>query len=200
MTGPKMLPTNSVPLRWTRNRRDQDPDGNGNDHRREGWGVDLQAFDGAEHRDGRGDHAVTIEQRGSDQAYDEQGGTRAALRCVPCVEKRKQRHNAALAAIVGAQDQDGIFEPDDQEKRPDDQRDDAHHRFGRWCAAGADGLLQPVERAGADVAVDDTECRQHGNGWQLPGMLQRPPLGLKDVGHADVPSFPSDKYAMKLAR
>ena len=38
----------------------EDRDGDGNDHRRERGRIDLQTFDGAEHRDRRRDHAVTI--------------------------------------------------------------------------------------------------------------------------------------------
>ena len=110
---------------------DQDRDGDGNDHRRQPGRVDLETFDGAEHRDRRRDHAVAVEQRGSDQTDDEQGGAPAPARCVPGVEQREQCHDAALAVIVGAQDQDGVFERDDEEERPEDQRHDAHHGFGR---------------------------------------------------------------------
>jgi len=112
-----MLPTNSVSLALHQEQADEDRDGDGNDHWCQGGSVDLQTFDGAEHRDRRGDHAIAIEQRGPDQADDEQGGARASARCVPCIQQREQSHDAALAMIVGAQDQNGVFESDDEKKR-----------------------------------------------------------------------------------
>jgi hypothetical protein len=66
--------------------------------------------------------------------------------------------------IVGAQQDQDIFRGDHQEQRPDDQRQDAeHHRFvGR--IAGADRrqhrFTQRVERAGADVTVDDADAAE----------------------------------------
>ena len=39
---------------------DEDHDGDGDDRRRERGRIDLQTFDGAEHRDRRRDHAVAI--------------------------------------------------------------------------------------------------------------------------------------------
>src|SRR6516225_4189137 len=86
---------------------DEDHDGDGDDRRRERRRIDLQAFYGTEHRDCGRDYAVAIEQRGPDQADDEKAGTRTPAWCVPCIEKGEQRHDAAFAVIVGAQDQDG---------------------------------------------------------------------------------------------
>ena len=68
---------------------DEDRDRERNDHRRKRGRVDLQAFNGAEHRDSRRDHAIAIEQGGADQADDEQGCARAAAGRVPGVKKRK---------------------------------------------------------------------------------------------------------------
>jgi hypothetical protein len=56
--------------------------------------------------------------------------------------------------------------------------------------AGVDGLLQLVERAGANIAVDDAERREHHNGGQPSGVLLRHPIGrLKGLGHPNVPSL-----------
>ena len=130
ITGPKMLPMNAVPLRWTRNRPTRITMLRGTTTGASRGRVDLEAFDRAEHRDCRRDHAVAIEQRGADQADDQQGGAPAAAWCVPDVEQRQQRHNAAFAVIVGAHDQDRVFERDDHDQRPQDQRHDAHDRVG----------------------------------------------------------------------
>jgi len=108
---------------------------------------------------------------------------------VPCVEEREQRNNAAFAAIVRAQDQNGVFEPNDEEKRPEDQRDNAHDRLRCGPPAGVDRLLQPIERAGANIAVDDAESREHHDGGQLSDVLRRHPIAsVKGLGHPKVPS------------
>jgi hypothetical protein len=62
--------------------------------------------------------------------------------------------------IVGAQDQETIFDRDDDDQRPDDQR-----RYADRGSAGSEVAMRPrryrdpegVERARADVAIDDTE-------------------------------------------
>ena len=174
------------PLALDQEQTDQDRDGDGNDHRRERGRVDLETFDGAEHRDRRRDHAVAVEQRGADQADDEQRGAPAPARRVPGVKQREQRDDAALAVIVGAQDQNGVFERDDQDDRPEDHRHDAHHGFGRGCPAGLDGLLQPIERAGADIAVDNAECGKRHNNGPFTRSLVGQHGGLKGIGHRSV--------------
>ena len=96
-------------------------------------------------------------------------------RCVPAERARGQRHQrqrAAFAVVVGAQQDQHVFGGDDQEQRPDDQRQDAeHHRLARRIA-GPDRrqhrLAQRVERAGADVAVDDADAAER----------ERPEAGL----------------------
>ena len=98
------------PLALDQEQGGQDRDGDGNDHRRERGRVDLETFDGAEHRNCRGDHAVAIQQCGADQADNQQRGAPASGRCMPDVEQRQQRDDAALTVIVCTQDQNGVFE------------------------------------------------------------------------------------------
>ena len=164
----------------------QDRDADRNDDRRELGCVELEAFHGAEHRDGRRDDAVAIEQRGSDQPDDQQRGAPAPGRRTPDIEKRQQRDDAALAAVVGAHDQDGVFERDDHDQRPEDHRHDAHDGFGRDRSGGICGLLEPIERAGADVAVDDAERRESRGGGHLPGFNPGQRRRLKGSGHSCV--------------
>src|SRR5579871_4611002 len=176
---------------------DQDRDGNGNDHRCQGRRVDLQTLDRAEHRDRRRDHAIAIEQGGTDQADDEQRGARASARGMPCIQQREQRDDTALAAIISAQNENGVFESDDEKQRPEDQRHGAYDVFGRGSTARVDRLFQPVERTGADVAVDNSKGCQHCSCRQLVGILPRLPPSLKDLGHAHVPSNSCPEYARK---
>ncbi len=96
-------------------------------------------------------------------------GAPAPGRRMPDIEQRQQRDDAALAALVGAHDQDGVFERDDHDQRPEARRYDARHGFGRDRAGGVRGLLEPIECAGADVAVDDAEVRQ---AWRRPAVAR----------------------------
>jgi hypothetical protein len=85
---------------------------------------------------------------------------------MPGPEQSKHGHDAALAVIVRAQDQDGVLERDDEEQRPKDEGDGSDHRVvleGATCGCDLDGLLERVERTGADIAVDDAE-RAEGQG------------------------------------
>ena len=78
--------------------------------------------------------------------------------------QRGQRHDAALAVVVGAHEDADVLDRDDQRHRPEHQRDDpvdvVHRRAHRAVVDGEHGL-QRVERAGADVAEDDAERGQY---------------------------------------
>ena len=126
-------------------------------------GRGLQALDRGEDRDGGGDQAVAVEQRqpGDGQGGD-QGAERGRARHRPGGEGAQRQH-PALAPVVGAQDEDDVLERDDQDQRPEHEREHAQHGgLAQVQPAGvAERLAQRVERAGADVAVDDAERRQH---------------------------------------
>ena len=76
---------------------------------------------------------------------------------MPGIEKRQKRHDTALAMIVGAHDEDGIFDGDDHDQGPEDQRHDARGGLGRQSSASIGRLLERIERARADIAVDDAQ-------------------------------------------
>ena len=67
-----------------------------------------------------------------------------------------QGHDAAFALVAGAQNEQHVLERHHPEQRPEDQREDAQHALGVDSHAVMPGehLLEGVERAGADVAVD----------------------------------------------
>ena len=141
----------------------------------------LEAFDGREHRDRRRDQPVAVEQSeaGDGQAQDD----RAQAGAVGCgaLDQRAQRQHAALATIVGAEDQQHVFDADDQDQRPEDEREDAQHGgLGEVQAAGmAEGFPHRVERAGPDIAVDDAE---RGQG-QMPEIAVLGCGGVRRLGH-----------------
>ena len=87
MTGPKILPMNSVPLRWTRNSPIRITMLIGTTTRASCGRVDFETFDCAEHGDRRRDHAVAVEQRGADQPDDEERGAPASGWRMPGIEQ-----------------------------------------------------------------------------------------------------------------
>ena len=95
---------------------EQDSDAEGKDRRRELRGIELHTFDSAQHRDGGRDHAVAVKEGGPNQTEDKQRGPPTSGRGMADVEQRQQGHDAALAAVVRAHDQDRVFERDDEDQ------------------------------------------------------------------------------------
>ena len=166
MTGPNSRPTFAVPRLWIRNSPTMIDDRHGHDVRREERRRHVQAFDGAEHGDGGRDDAVAVKQRRAEDAEHDEHPALAFAHDLDRRRQRRQRQDAALAAVVGAQDEDAVLDRDDEDQRPEDERQHAEDVLGR----GGDGvraveaLAHRVERAGADVAVDDAERGERKNG------------------------------------
>ena len=76
-------------------------------------------------------------------------------RFIPVPQTRREG-NGKKITIVGAQHEQHVLERHHPEQRPEDQREDAQHALGVDSHAVMPGehLLEGVERAGADVAVD----------------------------------------------
>ena len=166
-------------VRLHREEAEQDQHGERDDivfERRRG---DLQAFDRRQHRDRRRDQGVAIEERGADDAEQDDGEALAADRAIG---ERHQRERAAFAVIVGAEQDQHIFDGDDQDQRPDDERQDAEdHRLERSLAAsrrGMHGFAQGIERARADVAIDDADAAER----EAPKIAARGCFGTGAVG------------------
>jgi hypothetical protein len=127
----------------------------------------LQALDRGQHRDRRRDQAVAVEQRGAEQAEQDHRLPLAAANPLIGEDAGHQRHDAALALVVGAQDQRHVLERDHDDQRPEHQREDAQHvlRRDRHRVVGvAEDFLEGVQRAGADVAIDHAERGQGEDG------------------------------------
>ncbi len=88
---------------------DQDDDGEWHHSRRQRRRIDFQAFKGAEHGDGRRDGAVTIKQRRTNEADDQELRAPCCGPRIPGREQRQQRNDPAFAAVVGAQNKQRIF-------------------------------------------------------------------------------------------
>ncbi len=128
----------------------------------EGRRRDFETLDRRQHRDGRRYRAVAVEERGAGEPHQHQ---HTALRSVLLLaqHERHQRHDAAFALVIGAHDEDDVFDRDDDHQRPEDEREDAEHVVGvdrHRVVRAAEDFLDRVERARADVTVDDTQRRE----------------------------------------
>ena len=105
----------------------QHADGHRHDVRLEQVRRQAQPFNGAQHRDGRRDHAVAIEQRRAEQPErdEERAAPAPGLRMLG--HERDQRQHAALALVVGPHDENQVFDGDEERQRPENQRQHAHH-------------------------------------------------------------------------
>ena len=139
---------------------DQDRNRDRQDEMIEPGGRHLEAFHGAQHRDCRGDRAVSVKQGRADEADDEERGLPRARLCMAGAEQRQHGDDAALPPVVGPQDQHRVFQRDDEDQRPEDERYRADDRDGgRWAASARrpHSLLERVEGARSDIAIDDAE-------------------------------------------
>ena len=84
----------------------------------------FKPFDRGQHRDRRRDHAVAEKHRGADDA--EQHHERRAL-ADRAEGERHQGERAALAVVVGAQQDQHVFDGHHQDQRPQDHREHAEH-------------------------------------------------------------------------
>ncbi len=171
VTGPNQRETAPVPTRWMAKRPMMMPTAMGTTKL---WkaGRQGQPFDGREHGNGGRDQRVTEEECGARDGEDEQ---RLGPSSDGALGEGEERERAAFAVVIGAQDQDHVFERDDDEERPEEERDDADD-FGRGDAVGAgpgERFAQGVERACPDVAVHDPHRSedQEEKGAGLGGVL-----------------------------
>ena len=126
---------------------------------------DLEALDRTEHRDRRRDDAVAVEDRGAEDADEQQPP--AQLRAILHRLRRQRQHRdqAALAVVVGAQDQHHVLDRDDHRQGPEHEREHAVDvRFGQRHVAVREHFLQRIQRAGPDVSVDDPDGAQGQRG------------------------------------
>ncbi len=137
----------------------QNPDGDGHHERLERAGDDIDPFERAQHRNSRRDDAVAIEQGRAQKAHCSQD-LAPALEVVGS-DQRHQGENAAFAVVVGAHNQQAVFDRDGDDQCPDDQRQDAQRALGGEVSPHClRHSLQRVERAGAQIPIDDAQRRQ----------------------------------------
>ena len=125
--------------------------------------TDLQAFDRRQHRDGWRDQRIAVEERGGDHAEQHHGVTDAALAERP-LRQRHQRQRAAFALVVCPEQDQHIFAGDDEDQRPQDQREHAEHAFVRddigWSCRRLERNAEGIKGARADIAKHDAHAAE----------------------------------------
>jgi hypothetical protein len=137
----------------------EDDDADGHDERMKRGHDDAEALHRAEHGNRRRDHAVAVEHRRPEDAEAEQPPPQPILLLDAARHERRQREDAAFAAVVGPHDQRDVLERHHDDQRPQERRQDAEdvRRGYRQAELPGEGRAQRVERARADVAVDDAD-------------------------------------------
>ena len=154
---------------------------------------DAETLDRAEHRDRRGDDPVAVEQRGAEQARGHQQPSEAPAAC------RRGRASASSARMPPSPRLSArmtIVRYLNVTTKLSDQK--MSERMPRTFGSStgkpvrpAEALLQRVERAGADVAVDDAqrpegERREGPAAWAAPwpdrDTLSRPAAPAPGAG------------------
>ncbi len=157
MTGPEDAADGFGAVTLHEEEADEDHAGQRDHPGLEGRGRDLEALDRAEHRDGRGDQPVAVEQRGAEHTEEHEAphpASRGGLRDHQC----RQGEDAALAVVVGAHDQGQVLDRDDDHERPEGDRRHAECvRLGDGEVLVLEGFAEGVEGAGADVAEHHAE-------------------------------------------
>ena len=122
---------------------------------------DLQAFHRAQHRDCGRDDTVAVEQSGADQAErdDDFAAQGVGVASLLLQNERKQGEDSALAIVVRAHNEDDVLDADDDDQRPDDERENAIDigRNRRQSMLCLEALSERIKRTGADVAIDDAQ-------------------------------------------
>jgi hypothetical protein len=142
---------------------DQDHQGQRHHQRREGLALHFQTFHRRQHGDGGRQHAVAEEQRQADDRADADSGLDSSRHSGRAMRQRRQRQGAALAVIVGAHDDEDVFDRHHQNQRPENHGERAHHRdmVGQSALGGQHRGAQGIERRGADIAEHHAQRAQH---------------------------------------
>ena len=139
---------------------------------------DGQPFHRRENRNRGRDHAVAVEQRGGEHAQQHNQPAVARLADMTA-EQRNEGETAALPLVVGAHEDRHILDRHHDQHRPENQAYDAEYVQPVDCDArrSGKGFAERIERAGTDIAEDDTDS-PHGQRSARPAMpMPMPFLG-----------------------
>ena len=125
------------------------------EHRRR----DFQAFNGGEHADCWRNDAIP-EQKPCAQHEPRKQQREIAAPLLVFVQQAVKREDAAFAVAIGAQNKSRVFAAYNERQRPKDEGDAAEDvvRRERDVRRAIENLIDGVERRGADIAKDHTDC------------------------------------------
>ena len=196
MTGPNTRPTAPVPSRWAMNRPTMittvmgmtRPDTDGaatltpsTAESTEMAGVIMLSPKNSE--------APKIPRAGQHRLRPASAGQR------PPADQGDQRHDPALAVVVGPHHEQDVGDGDDDRHRPEDQRDDPEdavvRHLDRMRIARIEKRLHRVQRARPDVPEDDPESAERESPCAAPASVHaqsiRPPPSAS-TRHPNEPS------------
>ena len=135
----------------------QDHAGQGQDQGLGLGGGHFQTFQGGEDGNDRGDEPIAVQQGGTEQPRQDQSPAQVGAQVL--VEQGQHGEDAAFALVVGAHDEQGIFDADHQDQGPENQGHQPQDIWGRRGNGGLAGKadLEGVQGTGADVAEDDSQ-------------------------------------------
>jgi hypothetical protein len=148
----------------------------------------LEAFHRAEHRDSGSDDSIAVEERRTDEAERDDYLLEISVCIAPLLlhDEREECENAAFAAVICAEDEDQVFDADDENQSPDDERENAVDVLWRGGEPilRLEALTEGVERTRPDVAVDDTKGYKSQLSESFPGGAR---LGM--IADVRVPGY-----------
>jgi hypothetical protein len=131
-------------------------------HERRETGLDDgQTFHRRQHRNCRRNHRIAVEKRCRENPEkDDQAAVSAFLEHAG--NQRDQRKAAALPLVVRPHENADVLDRDDQRHRPENQADDAEdvQFVDRQRVRADERFTESVDRAGTDVAEDDTDSAE----------------------------------------
>ncbi len=135
---------------------------------------ELQTLNRGENGNCRRDHGIAKKHRGPDHAEAKDSDCTAA----ECSRReRGKRERSTLPVVVGAQEDQHVFERDDDNQRPQDERENAQNEAARDLPVlrGCDyGLAECVERARADIAIHNANAAESERNKLGRGVRHRP--------------------------
>jgi hypothetical protein len=157
---------------------------------------ELEALDRREHRDRGRDRGVGVEQR---RAGDREAERQRRAPAERALEQGQQAQRAALAPVVEPGQEEDVLDRDDDDERPEQERHHAQHLGPVEPVRGrvVERLAQRVERARADVPVDDTHGTQAQRQQARAVGGGRMPLGRAGAGRGGLHGFPPVRSARR---
>ena len=181
----EQLPDVAGATRLDREQADEDQAGDRNDEALEGWAGDGEPFDGRKHGDRRCDHAVAIEERRADDGQERHPGDTADPAggvAVAIGHEGQERQDPPFPAMIGPHHKDDVLHRDDEDQRPEHEREDAE-KIGAVDGVAVGGgdmeaFFERVEGACADVAKDHAEREKRKAQDAAPAS----PMGVRGGG------------------